>query len=226
MTKDWVLKKRAWTELQRELLPDYFSEFAHQSASRNQFRIMISKQVCAEPLMLRCMKLLGIGMINAFALLAIIGDVRRFERSEKLAAYVGLNPGQRESGAGKRIKLGIGLRGRGDMRNLLIQGAQAVLRIGRNTALGKWGWKLSARKCHRNVAVAAIARKLIVQVWHLLSGNPPNMLESNKSLDAKLTKILVLRGKELRKKMGLPATLAACVLELRSRIDAIPTATQ
>jgi transposase len=87
--------------------------------------------------MLRCMKLLGVGQINAFALLAIIGDVRRFERPEKLVAYIGLNPGQLESGRGKNIKLGVGKRGRGDMRRLLIQGAYAVLRMGKNTPLGK-----------------------------------------------------------------------------------------
>ncbi|MES2570179.1 MAG: hypothetical protein V4710_09015 [Verrucomicrobiota bacterium] len=50
------------------------------------------------------------------------------------------------------------------MRNLLMQAAQAVLRVGRNTTLGKWGWKLFARKGARNIAVAAVARKLVVQV--------------------------------------------------------------
>ncbi|MFA7234986.1 MAG: IS110 family transposase, partial [Terrimicrobiaceae bacterium] len=69
-----------------------------------------------------------------------IGEVRHFDRPEKLVAYIGLNPGQRQSGNGKNIKLGVGKRGRGDMRHLLIQGAQAVLRMGGNTPLGKWGW--------------------------------------------------------------------------------------
>ncbi|MCK9588556.1 MAG: transposase [Terrimicrobiaceae bacterium] len=138
-----------------------------------RFLRLISQQICAEPLMLRCMKLLGIGKTNAFALLAVTGEVRRFDRPEKLVAYIGLNPGQRRSGNGKNIKLGVGKRGRGDMRHLLIQGAQAVLRMGGNTPLGKWGWNLFARKGNRNTAVAAVARKLLVQVWHLLSGNPP-----------------------------------------------------
>ncbi|MFA7233599.1 MAG: IS110 family transposase, partial [Terrimicrobiaceae bacterium] len=105
-----------------------------------RFLRLISQQICAEPLMLRCMKLLGIGKTNAFALLAVTGEVRRFDRPEKLVAYIGLNPGQRRSGNGKNIKLGVGKRGRGDMRHLLIQGAQAVLRMGGNTPLGKWGW--------------------------------------------------------------------------------------
>jgi hypothetical protein len=179
---------------------------------------LISQQICAEPLMLRCMKLLGIGKINAFALLAVIGDVRRFDRPEKLVAYIGLNPGQRQSGNGKNIKLGVGKRGRGDMRHLLIQGAQAVLRMGGNTTLGKWGWKLFARKGNRNTAVAAVARKLLVQVWHLLSGNPPTAIEEDRSLKRKLQKLIVVLGKNLRADMGLPANVNGCIAELQRRM--------
>jgi hypothetical protein len=168
--------------------------------------------------MLRGMKLLGIGMINAFALLAIIGEVRRFERPEKLVAYIGLNPGQRSSGMGKRVKLGVGQRGRGDLRHLLVQGAQAVLRMGRSTPLGQWGWKLFARKGNRNTAVAAVARKLLVQVWHLLSGHPPTVLEPDKSLALKLHKLVVTLGKSLRTQLALPSNLKECVLELQRRI--------
>ena len=168
--------------------------------------------MCAEPLMLRCMKLLGIGMINAFALLAVIGDVGRFHHPEKLVAYIGLNPGQRQSGLGKKIKLGVGKHGRSDMRHLLIQGAQAVLRMGRNTyLLGQWGWKLFARKGNRNTAVTAVARKLLVQVWHLLSGNPPTALETDKSFTLKLHKLAVVLGASLRRELRLGDTLPDCI---------------
>jgi transposase len=214
----WVLAQRAWTPLQLELLVHYFSQLRAQAALRKTLLRLIGAQICAEPLMLRCMRLLGIGQINAFALLAVIGDVRRFERPEKLVAYLGLNPGQRDSGTGKRIKLGIGRRGRGDMRHLLIQGAHAVLRLGKATALGQWGWKLFARKGNRNTAVAAVARKLAVQVWHALSGNPPEMLEPNKSLELKLSKLVVTLGKRLRTQLGLPTSRKDCILYLQNQL--------
>jgi transposase len=217
-TRAWLYKQRDWSPLQRELLSEYFTQLDTEAQRRKRLTRLIAQQVCAEPLMLRAMKLLGIGMINAFALLAIIGDVRRFDRPEKLVAYIGLNPGQRDSGTGKRIKLGIGRRGRGDLRHLLIQGAQAVLRMGRGTSLGQWGWKLFARKGTRHIAVAAVARKLVVQVWHLLSGNPPVALEASKSLSLKLQKLAVTLGKSLRAKLGLPADLKHCILELQKRI--------
>lgn len=217
-TRKWIFKERDWSPLQKELLGGYFVSLDHQAQQRALFVGLIVQQICAEPLMLRCMKLLGIGKINAFALLAVIGDVKRFDRPEKLVAYLGLNPGQRVSGNGKNIKLGIGKRGRGDMRNLLIQGAHALMRLGASTALGKWGWKLFARKGNRNIAVAAVARKLLVQVWHLLMGNPPTALEADKSLALKLQRLLVELGKGLRAQMGLPDSLSACVLELQRRM--------
>ncbi len=216
-TRAWLLKERDWSPLQRELLAAFFAQLDHQDQRRKGLTRLIAQQVSAEPLMLRCMKLLGIGMINAFALLSVIGEVRRFERPEKLVAYIGLNPGQRQSGAGKNVKLGIGKRGRGDMRHLLIQGSHAVLRMGRGTPLGQWGWKLFARKGERNLAVAAVARKLLVQVWHLLSGNPPTALEANKSMAIKLHKLAVTLGKSLRAQMGLPSNLRDCLLELQRR---------
>lgn len=224
-TRKWILKQREWSVLQKELLAGYFANLDNQAELRTRFFRLISQQICAEPLMLRCMKLLGIGRINAFALLAIIGDVRRFDRPEKLVAYIGLNPGQRISGNGKKIKLGIGKRGRGDMRNLLIQGAQAVMRMGAKTTLGKWGWKLFARKGNRNTAVAAVARKLLVQVWHLLNGNPPTAMKADKSLALKLHKLIVDLGKSLRAQMGLPGTIPACVLELQRRMQTQALAT-
>lgn len=221
-TEAWVLRQRDWTPLQRELLADHFRHLRAQAARRKALLRLIGRQICAEPLMLRCMTLLGIGQVNAFALLAIIGDVRRFERPEKLVAYLGLNPGQRESGRGKHIKLGVGKRGRGDMRHLLVQGAHAVLRMGRATPLGQWGWKLFARKGNRNTAVAAVARKLVVQVWHLLAGNAPVALEASKSLGVKLQKLVVVLGKSLRAELGFPPTLAATVEMLQSRITFLP----
>lgn len=157
-TRDWVLRLRDWSALQRELLADHFTSLRQVATRRETLYRLVAGEIAAEPLMLRSMKLLGIGLVSAFALLAVIGDVRRFDTPAKLAAYVGLNPGQRESGRGKHVKVGIGRRGRGDLRHLLIEGAQSVLRYGRDTAVGKWGGKLFARKGNRNIAVAAIAR--------------------------------------------------------------------
>lgn len=224
-TEAWTGRQRDWSELQAGLLADHFDNIRFQAQRRKRMLRQIAAQASAEPLMLRCMKLLGIGLVNAFALVAVIGDVRRFERPEKLSAYFGLNPGMRESGHGKRVKVGVGKRGRGDMRHLLMQGAHAVLRKGKATALGLWGWKLFARKGHRNTAVAAVARKLAVQVWHLLSGNPPTALEPDKSFQTKLVKLSVTLGKAMREKLQLPQRAAERMLHFQNMILSQPEKT-
>lgn len=218
----WLERQRDWTPLQQALIDDHLLQIKTQTARRDTLRRLIARQISEEPLMLRLMKILGIGLINAFALLASIGDVHRFARPEQLVAYLGLSPGQRQSGHGKDIRLGVRGRGRSDLRHLLIQGAHAVLRSGRDSALGKWGWKLFARKGQRNIAVVAVARKMVVQVWHQLMGHAPTAAESEKSLGEKLRKLTVGLGKKLRSELALPGTLGECLAHFLEKLQPLP----
>ena len=86
----------------------------------------------------------------------------------QLVKYIGLNPAFDDSGK-EKWSGGIGGHGRKDLRCLLIEGAQAILRCSK-TPLAQWGKKLLARKGQINLVVAAIARKLTVAVWYLLMG--------------------------------------------------------
>lgn len=216
-TTAWILRQREWSDLQKQILEEHFADIAASKERRKRLYRLIGVEMSADPAMMRCMKVLGVGIVSAFALLAVIGDIRRFHSPEKLVAYIGLNPGQRQSGKGKDVRLGVGKRGRGDIRALLIQGAQAVLRMGRHTALGQWGWKLFARKGCRNVAVAAVARKLLVQVWHMLQGNPPHALETDKSFRLKVQKLAVALGAAMRRELGLGQSLSESISALLQR---------
>ena len=216
-TPDWIRKQREWTPLQNRLLDEHFSAIEQTRTRRKSLYQLICAEMTGDAAMMGCMKVLGIGIVNAFALLAIIGDIRRFHSPERLVAYIGLNPGQRQSGKNKDIRLGIGKRGRGDLRQLLIQGAQSVMNKCRNSDLGKWGWRLFARKGHRNIAVAAVARKLVVQVWHTLQGHSATEAETNRSFRLKLQKVAVTLGKDLRREMNLGDTLADATTLLLER---------
>jgi len=216
-TSAWIVQQRSWSALQQNILAEHFARIAQAKERRQRLYRLIATEMAQDPTMMRCLKVLGVGMVSAFALLAVIGDIRRFHSPEKLVAYIGLNPGRRQSGRGKDVRWGVGKRGRGDIRHLLIQGAQAVLRSGRQTVLGQWGWRLFARKGHRNVAVVAVARKLLVQVWHLLHGNPPIALEPDKSLRLKLHKLAVVLGSPARRKAALGQSLADSVKTLWQR---------
>jgi transposase len=68
----------------------------------------------------------GIGLFIATALVAFVGDLRRFPSGRHLASYLGLTP--REYSTGLRHRLGrISKRGETYLRMLFMHGARAVL---------------------------------------------------------------------------------------------------
>jgi transposase len=110
----------------------------------------------------------GIGPITASALVASIGDAKKFANGRQLAAWLGLVPKQHSSG-GKSNLLGISKRGDVYLRTLLIHGARAVIRHAERK-LNAQGWlhNLLARR-NKNVATVALANKNARIVWALLA---------------------------------------------------------
>jgi transposase len=110
----------------------------------------------------------GIGVLNATALVAAIGDGRTFSRARDLSAWLGLVPRQATTGGKPRL-LGITKRGSKYLRKLIIQGARAALPSLAKTVtpLGSWLRGLLAR-AHGNKVVVALASKLARIAWALL----------------------------------------------------------
>ena len=110
----------------------------------------------------------GIGVLNATALVAAVGDGAAFAHGRDLAAWLGLVPRQRTTG-GKAKLLGISKRGNVYLRTLLIHGARAALPAlsRRQGPLGDWLRGLSAR-AHINKVVVALAGKLARIAWAVL----------------------------------------------------------
>src|SRR4051794_29315323 len=110
----------------------------------------------------------GVGVMNATALVAAIGDGRAFSRGRDLAAWVGLVPRQASTGGRPRL-LGITKRGSKYLRKLITQGARSALPSLARTAtpIGAWLRGLLSR-AHGNTVVVALAAKLIRIAWALL----------------------------------------------------------
>lgn len=110
----------------------------------------------------------GIGVINATALLAAVGDGSAFARGRDLAAWLGLTPRQHSTG-GKTKMLGISKRGNRYLRKQLIHGARAALPhlAAKSTRMGDWLRSMLAR-AHTNVVVVALAAKLARIIWAVL----------------------------------------------------------
>jgi transposase len=106
----------------------------------------------------------GIGAYSAMVVLAEVGEIERFGSKRALASYAGLTPSVRES-AGKRKRGGIGHHGSGTLRWIMLQVAQVAAR--HSPAAKAWIARLKKRK-PAQVALIALARKLLTAVWALL----------------------------------------------------------
>lgn len=133
----------------------------------NEADRLIARVACQDPQIPRLMQMCGIGYYTAFAILAAIGDIGRFACPNKLAAYFGLVPRQHQSGGhafnGHITKAGDSL-----SRWVLIEAARVAIR---------WDphWRQVhdriARRRGTNIATVAVARKMLVVIWHLLTDN-------------------------------------------------------
>jgi len=111
------------------------------------------------------MSIPGIGFTSASVILSEVGNYRDFKTPDQLAKWCGLNPGENES-AGKKKKCGITKKGSKHIRVILVQAAQTISNMNK-TALSRFFQRLIKKK-ERNVAIIAVARKLICLIYHLL----------------------------------------------------------
>src|SRR6202161_203976 len=113
----------------------------------------------------------GIGPVTATAIIAAIGNGAAFKKGRGFSAWLGIVPGEYSSG-GKQKLLGISKRGNSYLRRLFVQGARVVMqyRTKQAPALSNWLSQLMART-HQNVAVAALANKLLRMAWAVLCKN-------------------------------------------------------
>ena len=162
----------------------------------------IERAVFADDAMVRLQQVPGVRYIVAFALVAFVEDVRRFESPKKLVSYIGLNPTVSESGEadGKRRVSDFGRR---DLKSLFIEAAHAAMRT--ESDLAKWARRLLAKGKEWNVVMVALARKLVVLCWHILMGHPTPNRERESGTARKLMRLAQLVGKEAIEKSGYPS---------------------
>lgn len=125
----------------------------------------------AHPTARRLMTIPGVGPLIATALVAAIDAGQAFGRGRDLACWLGLVPRQHSTGGKPRL-LGIGKRGNGYLRRLLVHAARALKRSAktRDDRLGAWLRGLEAR-AHPNVVTVALAAKLARWSWAVLARN-------------------------------------------------------
>jgi transposase len=117
----------------------------------------------------------GFGLVTAMTVLGAVGDITRFPSAKKLVGYSGLGARVHASGQTHRSG-GITKRGRRELRTALIEAAWIAA-----ANSDYWGkqFKRLSEQAGRNKAIAAIARKLLVVVWHVLTAK-----EADRQADA------------------------------------------
>ncbi len=190
---------KEWSPRQWQVIEGMLMELRHADEQRDHWRSLIAQEVLADPQLLSIVRLCGVREMVAFALGALIGDIHRFAEPRKLVKYIGLNPAFDHSGQGQWSG-GIAGHGRKDLRGLLIESAQAILRS--HHPLAQWGKKLLARKGSVNLAAGAVARKLAVAIWYLLMGRWTPLEEIDERLALKVGKIITRVGSKGLQQLG------------------------
>jgi transposase len=107
----------------------------------------------------------GVGLYTALTILAAIGDIQRFPEARHLVGYAGLGARIHDSGLTTRTGR-ITKAGRRDLRTVMVEAAHTAT----NTH-PHWQAELARLepRLGHNKAIVAIARKLLVAVWHILT---------------------------------------------------------
>jgi hypothetical protein len=115
-------------------------------------------------------------------ILAAIGDIQRFEDAKHLVGYAGLGAGVHDSGKEHKDK-GITKSGRKELRWALVEAAWRAIRMSE-----MWKQRYEELKERKGPckAIVAIARKLLVAIWHVLSKEETDCNASEEDLAWKM----------------------------------------
>jgi transposase len=174
----------------------------------------IAQAAMADPAVKRLLTISGINVTVAAGLVAAIGDVKRFASPQKLVSYVGLNPRVRQSGLGLAQYGRISKHGRAHARAMLVEAAWAAAKA--PGPFHAFFLRIRARRGHQ-IAAVAVARKLVVLCWHLLTKETGYLWARPALVAAKLRAMELQAGMPARKGNKRGSAYAYNVKELRDR---------
>jgi transposase len=115
------------------------------------------------------MQIPGYGLLTSMILLSAVGDIARFSHPKKLVGYAGLGAGVHDSGQ-KHQEKSITKEGRKELRWALVQAAWGAVR---SDPYWQGQYQRLTKTKHPNKAIVAIARRLLVSAWYILTKREP-----------------------------------------------------
>ena len=113
----------------------------------------------------------GVGKVTGSAILAEIGDIHRFESSEKLVAFAGIDPTVYETGQFIAKKTRMSKRGSPHLRYALWQAASMAIQY--DPELKAYYQAKRAEGKHHGAALGAVCNKLISRIYIILKEQRP-----------------------------------------------------
>jgi transposase len=141
------------------------------------------------------LQLPGLGLITAMTILGAIGEIERFPTAKKLVGYAGLGAKVHSSGQTHRTG-GITKQGRKELRSVLVEAAWIAVRYDQHW---KEQFERLADHIGRQKAIVAIARKLLVIIWHVLTAK----VADRKAQPQQVARYFIRWGRQLRVKTTL-----------------------
>lgn len=163
--RNWLLAQHLPPD-EREAVERHMREYDRLGDDLKVVERELARDALASADVKRLMTIPGIDMVVALGLGAAIGPISRFKGPDQLVSYMGLNPSVHQSGEGRPQHGRITKQGRAHARTMLVEAAwQAVRGPG---PLRAFYQRVSARRGN-HIAAVAVARKLAVILWHMLT---------------------------------------------------------
>jgi transposase len=166
----------------------------------------LAELVLGSPELRRLLTLPGVNVVTACALLGAIGEIRRFPTARHLVSYLGLDPKVRQSGSEPARHGRISKQGPGETRHVLVEAAWHAART--TGPLRAFHERVASRR-GGNVATVAVARKLVVIAWHMLSRGEDYAFARPSLVREKLRRLELMTGAEQRKGKRNPVRVFA-----------------
>lgn len=201
----WTMKHVSWLKsldlggILQESLAEYLITYDYLTDKLKRLEQRIEEFAAGERYQEKVKKLsclLGVKTYTALSVVVEIGDFSRFVKADRLAAFIGLVPGEDSSGE-KQRRVGITKTGNSHVRKLLVEAAQSYTRgkagnkslnlkrrqAGNtpqviayadkaNERLRRKFYRLTLKNnTNRNVAATAVARELACFMWGLMTDN-------------------------------------------------------
>jgi transposase len=193
--REW-LTRQALPDDEREAIGRHLRELDRLGEDLAVLDREIAEGAIDDSAVKRLMTITGVNLTVATSLMAAIGDIRRFNDPGKLVSYFGLNPRVRQSGLGAAHHGRISKAGRSHARAMLVEAAWAAAKA--PGPLHAFFVRVRARRGHQ-IAAVAVARKLTVLCWHVLT-KEEDYLWARPALVANKTRAMELQAGRPQKK--------------------------